>query len=202
MASASRSMPTGACRSSRASGPSGGDFKTALAQEVDAFRSTGCDWNATVAQLIGRHSLLALLQARGASREVIAMAESLRGFFLADPDQLSALVGVEQATQSKDPGHVTVSRIKGGNERLVQAPAKQKGVRISLGSAVTRIAHDRRGVRVVVADGSKRCRPVPPRRRTCGSTRDGGESRDGRARGARTSRVARCGNIPAPDPRA
>jgi monoamine oxidase len=132
------------------------DFKAALAQEAEAFRATECDWNATVAQLIGRHSLQTLLHARGASRETIAMAQSLRGFFLADADQLSALVGVEQSLQPKDPGHVTVSRIKGGNDRLVQALAKQKGVKVSLESAVTRIEHDDTEVRVVVADGSKR----------------------------------------------
>jgi monoamine oxidase len=132
------------------------DFKSALAQEADAFRATGCDWNSTVAQLIGRHSLQTLLQARGASREVLAMAQGLRGFYLADADQLSALVGVEQSMQPKDPGHVTVSRIKGGNDRLVQALAKQKGVKIALESVVTRIEHDEKEVRVVVADGSKR----------------------------------------------
>lgn len=132
------------------------DFKAALAKEVDAFRLAECDWNSTVAQVIGRHSLQALLQARGASREVLAMAQGLRGFYLADADQLSALVGVEQAMQPKDPGHVAVSRIKGGNDRLVQALAKQKGVKIALESVVSRIEQDEKEVRVFVADGSKR----------------------------------------------
>jgi monoamine oxidase len=54
------------------------------------------------------------------------------------------------------PGELSMSRIKGGNDRLVQALAKQKGVKISLESVVTRVEHDDTGVRAVVADGSKR----------------------------------------------
>ena len=130
------------------------DFKKTLAKEVAGLQSASCDWNSTVAQSIGRHSMQALLEARHASREVIAMAQGLRGFFLADADQLSALVAVELAMQPIDPGHVTLSRIKGGNDRLVQALAKQKGLKIALQSVVTRIEHDDREVRVVVADGS------------------------------------------------
>jgi monoamine oxidase len=132
------------------------DFKAALRREADAFEAVECDWNSTVAQAVARHSTESLLRARGASREVIAMAQALRGFFLADADQLSALVGVELSMQPKDPGHVNVSRIKGGNDRLVQALAKQQGLKILFKSPVTRIEHDDREVRVVAADGSKR----------------------------------------------
>lgn len=137
-------------------GPVWRDFKQTVSSEAEAFRQAGCDWNSTVAQSIGRHSLQALLVARGASREVMAMAQGLRGFYLADPDQLSALVGVEQTLQSKDPGHISESRIKGGNDRLVQALAKQPRLKIALKSVVQKIEHDDREVRVVVADGSKR----------------------------------------------
>jgi monoamine oxidase len=132
------------------------DFRKALSLEAEAFSATGCDWSSTVAQLIARHSAQDLLKARGASREVIAMAQSLRGFYLADADRLSALAAVELSTQPVDPGHVTLSRIKGGNARLVQALAKQRRLKIALQSVVRKIEHDDRGVRVVVADGSKR----------------------------------------------
>jgi len=132
------------------------DFKAALHQEAAALGAADCDWNSTAAQAIGRHSTESLLRARGASREVIAMAQALRGFFVADPDRLSALVGVELSMQVKDPGHVNVSRIKGGNDRLVQALAKQKGLKTTLKTPVTRIEQDDREVRVIAADGSKR----------------------------------------------
>ena len=132
------------------------DFKKTLALEAAAFAGADCDWNSTVAQLIGRHSLQTLLTARGASREVLAFAQGLRGFYLADPDRLSAIVAVELATQPIDPGHVTLSRIKGGNDRLVQALAKSPRLKIALQSVVKKIEHDDRAVRVVVEDGSKR----------------------------------------------
>jgi monoamine oxidase len=131
-------------------------FKSALAREAAAFRAADCDWSSTVAQQIGRHSMQTLLEARGASREVIASAQALRGFFLADADQLSALVAVELSMLPRDPGHINVSRIKGGNDRLVQALAKQKGLKIALRSPVTRIEHDDREVRVMAADGTRR----------------------------------------------
>jgi monoamine oxidase len=136
--------------------PMWNDFKRALSREGEAFTAVECDWNSSIAQSIGRYSMQELLAARGASREVIAMAQALRGFFLADADQLSALVAVELSMQPKDPGHVTISRIKGGNARLVDALAKQRGLKIALKSVVSRIEHDDKEVRVVVADGSTR----------------------------------------------
>jgi monoamine oxidase len=132
------------------------EFKDALSLETGAFRGGDCDWNVTVAQLIGRHSTLALLKARGASREAIAFAQALRGFYLADADQLSALVAVDLAMQPVDPGHVTLSRIKGGNDRLIQALAKAPRLKIAMQSVVRRIEQDDREVRVMVTDGSKR----------------------------------------------
>lgn len=132
------------------------EFRKALTREAAAFRATGCDWDSTAAQAIGRHSLQSVLAARGATRQVIAMAQALRGFFLIDADGLSALVGVELSMQPTDPGHVTLSRIKGGNDRLVDALVKKARLKVTLASVATRIEQDEREVRVVVADGSKR----------------------------------------------
>jgi monoamine oxidase len=128
------------------------EFKQALAKEADAFRAAECDWSSSAAALIGRHSLDALLRTRGASAEVIAMVQGLRGFFLADPDELSALIGVELSLQPKDPGHVTLSRVKGGNDRLVDKLAARKGLTVSLQLEVKRVEHDSRGVTLAVAD--------------------------------------------------
>ena len=131
-------------------------YKQALAREAEAFERVECDWSSSIAQAIAPHSLDALLKARGASREVLAMAQALRGFFLADADHLSALVGVELSMQPASPGHVNVSRIKGGNDRLVQALAKQKGLKITMQAVANRIDQDDTGVRVHVTDGSKK----------------------------------------------
>ena len=128
------------------------EFKQVLSKEAAAFRAAGCDWSSTAASLIGRHSLAAALRARQASDEVLAMAQGLRGFYLADADQLSALSAVELSMQPTDPGHVTLARIKGGNDRLVDKLAARKGLRISLQLDVKRVEHDARGVIVRAAD--------------------------------------------------
>lgn len=132
-----------------------GEFKQLLSREGEAFKTAGCDWSSTIAQAIAPHTLFSLLQARGASRDVLAMAQGLRGFYLADADQLSALVGVEQLMQP-DLARVTAWRIKGGNDRLVQALAKQKGLKVTTTAVVNSIDQDDKGVRVHVADGSKK----------------------------------------------
>lgn len=128
------------------------DFKRALAREIEALDAAQCDWNSSAASLIGRHSLDQVLRARGATEEVLAMAQGLRGFYLADPDELSALPGVELAMQPRDPGHVTLARIKGGNDRLIDKLAAKKGLKVSLQLEVKRIAHDQRGITVNVLD--------------------------------------------------
>ena len=80
------------------------------------------------------------------------MAQGLRGFYLADADQLSALPAVELSMQSKDPGHVTLARIKNGNDRLIEKLASKKGLKVSLQLEVKRVEHDARGVSVTVVD--------------------------------------------------
>jgi monoamine oxidase len=51
---------------------------------------------------------------------------------------------------------VTSSRIKGGNDRLVQALARHARARIALASVVTRVEQDEREARVIVRDGTRR----------------------------------------------
>ncbi len=128
------------------------EFKRALSHEAALLRAAECDWHSTAASAIARHSLDALLGARRASDEVRAMAQGLSGFYLADADQMSALPGVELSMQPTDPGHVTLSRIKGGNDRLIQKLAARKGLKVSLQLEAKRIEHGARGVTLRVAD--------------------------------------------------
>jgi monoamine oxidase len=136
------------------------EYKRTLAREADAFAAAECDWNSTAASVIGRHSLAALLRARQASDEVRAMVQGLRGFYLADPDQLSALVGVELAMEPRDPGHVTLWRIKGGNDRLIEKLAARKGLKVSLEVEVKKIEQHAAGVSVSAADRAGRLQTI------------------------------------------
>ena len=128
------------------------EFKQALAIEAEAFRAAGCDWSSSAASIIGSRTLDAVLRARRAGDDVRAMAQGLRGFFLGDSDQLSALVGTELSLSPTDPGHTPMSRIKGGNDQLIEKLASRKGLRVSLQLEVRKIEHDPRGVTVSAAD--------------------------------------------------
>ena len=130
------------------------DFKKTIQRETANFEEAGCDWGSSTAGIIGRHSLDALLRGRQASDEVYAMVHSLRGFFLAEPERLSALTGVELATRPVDPGHVSLWRIKGGNDRLVEKLAARKGLKISLQAEVKKIDQHANGVSVSAADSN------------------------------------------------
>jgi monoamine oxidase len=129
-------------------------FKRVLEQETEAFTTAGCDWSSSTASILGRYSLGALLRARQAPDEVRAMVQALRGFVLADPDQLSALIGVELATQPVDPGHATFWRIRGGNDRLVEKLAVRKGLKVSLQLEIKKIEQSAAGVSITAADRS------------------------------------------------
>jgi monoamine oxidase len=127
-------------------------FKRALEDEAEALEDVECDWNSTTAAALARHSLDDLLRARGASADVLAMAEALRGFFVADSDALSALVGVELSMQDTDPGHVPLYRVKGGNDLLINALTREKNVMFSLQRTVKRIQQTESGVRITITE--------------------------------------------------
>jgi monoamine oxidase len=127
-------------------------FKGALQQDTKAFKAAGCDWTSTVAAALGRRSLDDLLCARHARADVLAMAAALRGFFAADSDGLSALVGVELAMEGKDPGSLPMSRVKGGNDLLVNGLARTKSVLFSMQRTVKRIEQNDAEVRITVTE--------------------------------------------------
>jgi monoamine oxidase len=66
-------------------------------------------------------SLREWLTRHDASLELHSMANALRGFFLADPDQLSVLPVVEQIVKGGSPAQATMYRIRGGADRLIEA---------------------------------------------------------------------------------
>jgi monoamine oxidase len=106
-------------------------FKRALQPIASRFEERECDWNSSIATAIGSRSLDELLAQQNASTEVRTMAQALRGFFLADSDRLSALIGVELSMEDIDPGHMPLYRIKGGNDQLPLALVRGIDLRLS-----------------------------------------------------------------------
>ena len=127
-------------------------FKRALAADAAAFEEVGCDWNSTIAHVLAAHSLDELLRARGASDDVLAMAAALRGFFVADSDALSALVGIELGMEDTDPGHVPHFRIEGGNDLLINALARGREVMVTFQRSVKAIQQTDKEVRITAAE--------------------------------------------------
>ena len=102
-------------------------------------------WDSPVAAAIGRRSVMNWLDEIGAPRAIKAGARGLRGFFLADPEDLSLLPFVEQFAESGPPGRTRLYRIAGGNDRLASTIARRMRGAVLLGTVVRRVVqHDDR----------------------------------------------------------
>jgi monoamine oxidase len=86
----------------------------------------------------------------------IAGMRGLRGFFLADPEDLSLIAIVDQFAEDDDPADNQFSRIPGGNDLLTTRVAESLKGRIHLRTIVRRIVQDSSGVRVTVDDEDRR----------------------------------------------
>jgi monoamine oxidase len=85
-----------------------------------------------------------------ASRRLSSGMRGLRGFFLADPEDLSLIAAVDQFAQGATPGEGQLFRIRGGNDRLPQAMARALRGAIHLNSVVRSVRQNGTGVRVTV----------------------------------------------------
>jgi monoamine oxidase len=130
-------------------------LRRVLRPEVDAFTAAGRDPSSAVAAAIAGASLAERLRERHAPLAVMALAEALRGFYVADPEALSALVVVAQVAEAGTPGRESMARIDGGNDRLPAAliAALPAGA-VSLSTQVRAVVSDADGVRVT-ADGPR-----------------------------------------------
>jgi monoamine oxidase len=127
------------------------DVQRLLAPLVDLHRKHQRDWHGSVASAIARHSLADSLRRTGASPRTMAFAQALRGFFVADPSELSALVAVDQLIAG-NPGGTRMCRIVGGADRLVEGLARKARFAIRLRHVLRRVSHDAVAVRVTVED--------------------------------------------------
>jgi monoamine oxidase len=89
-----------------------------------------------------------------ADEELRATAIGLRGFFLADPEELSLLALVDQFASMQNGAPVWKSyRLKGGNDRLAAALAARLGNRLRLNTELVAISHRGANVRASVKHG-------------------------------------------------
>ena len=113
-------------------------------------------WNSPIAAEIGRRSVSQWLDDIQADTDLRSTALSLRGFFLADPDELSVLQLVDQFASDSDASSGRMFRIAGGNDRLTAMLAAGLGDRLHLNTEL--LAASQRGgtIRASLRNGRAR----------------------------------------------
>ncbi len=107
-------------------------------------------WDSPITAELARRPVSAWLDQVKADAELRATATGLRGFFLADPDELSLIALVDQFAESGAPARGGMYRIEGGNDRLTAALAEPLGDRLHLNTDVVALSHRGKVVRVSV----------------------------------------------------
>jgi monoamine oxidase len=142
----------------------------ALEALARAYKLNGEEWDGPVAAAIARQSIAEWLDQIGDGRsaagdrqpifgpsaDLRASANSMRGFFLADPNELSLLVYVEQFAAGKDPAKRTMYRLRGGNDRLPERMARALHAPVRLQHVGRRIVQNESSVRLTVEDARGR----------------------------------------------
>ena len=126
-----------------------------LAPLLAQYRAARGSEDSAAIREMATYSLRDWLRQQDAPPDVHALADSTRGFFLADADDLSVLPLVAQLAEAGAPSRTPVHRIVGGNGRLLDAWTAQLPVRLLLQHALRAIAQaaDRVVVRVTDAQG-------------------------------------------------
>ena len=125
-----------------------------LKDTIRDFKLAEQRWDSPVAAKLGRQSVMQWLEREHAPAALREGARGFRGFFLADPEDLSMLPLVEQFADSGPPGRGRIYRIEGGNDRLATTIAKRLRGAVLLGTVVRRIRrHDERVTVTVEALG-------------------------------------------------
>ena len=120
----------------------------ALQDTIRLYKLTEQRWDSPITSAIARRSVAAWLDGIAGNDDLRATAIGLRGFFLADPDELSLIALVDQFGASESIGPGTMYRIAGGNDRLASSLAASLGERLHLRTEV--VAASQRGPRVRV----------------------------------------------------
>lgn len=116
-----------------------------LAPLVHDFTLAEERWDSAIGAALGRRSVMSWLEERRASNSLKARLKGFRGFFLADPEDLSLLPLVEQFAEDGAPGRTAFHRIAGGNDRLATAAAQRLRGALLLDTVIRKVVrHDDR----------------------------------------------------------
>ena len=125
----------------------------ALEPVMRPYRLAEQRWDTPIATAIARRSFAGWLEEHHDDAELRAMAIGMRGFFLADPEELSLLAVVDQFAGNDSSGPWNSYRIDGGNDSLARALAKPLGDRLKMKTELIAVSHRGRSVRVSIRNG-------------------------------------------------
>jgi len=111
-----------------------------LAPWIKPYKLAEQRWDSPITADIARRSVAQWLDDMRADDDLRAMLTGLRGFFLADPEELSLIALVDQFASSGDLGRSHLYRIVGGNSRLPGALADKLAGRVRLGSELVAVS--------------------------------------------------------------
>lgn len=129
-------------------------LSNALADLTARYELVEKRWDSPIAVGLARRSVARWLDDIGADADLRTTAAGLRGFFLADPEELSLLALVDQFSEDQPmPQHLY--RIEGGNDRLTSALAAPFGDRLRLKTELVAVSHRGGGIRASVKTGKQ-----------------------------------------------
>jgi len=126
-----------------------------LKEWADRYRWAERRWESPICAELARRSVARWLDDVRADSELRATAAGLRGFFLADPEELSLLQLVDQfASGDAAPGRMY--RLTGGNDRLPAMLAAVLGDRVHLNTELLGVSQRGGTIRASVRSGRAR----------------------------------------------
>lgn len=134
------------------------ELERLVAPLLRAYRSAGGRRDSQAVREIATLSLREWLRRCDATVEHHSMADALRGFFLAEPDELSVLSVVEQIASGGSPAQAEMYRVSRGNDRLVAALVRELPANVRTRHRVVAIAQpvDRVVMTVLDPEGLQR----------------------------------------------
>jgi monoamine oxidase len=124
-----------------------------LEDRIRRYRLAEQRWDSPISADLARQSVAQWLDMVQADRDLRATALGLRGFFLADPEELSVIAFVDQFASTDEPAGASMYRIAGGNDRLPAALATALGDRLQLNTELVAVSHRGREVRASLKHG-------------------------------------------------
>lgn len=128
----------------------------ALKPITEDYCRAGKDWNSGVAAALAKISVSDWVKRAKVGTDLRSGLRGLRGFFLADPEDLSLIQLVDQFAQAGAPGQDRFFRIDGGNDALPRAVAKRLKGRLLLQTILRRVRTHARGLRVTIEERGRR----------------------------------------------